>query len=294
MAKADTKKEMENLEVLEALTKAYARISSSRIKKTRDGVLTNRDFLDMLDKIFNQVRVSYKRKVMNLAKKSKEGKITFIPHNGRTVAVYLSANTGLYGDLPKKVFLDFAKEVKEKNLEATIIGKVGLSLYLEEFPKRPYTYFDLPDYGIDKKNMAKIVEHLVPYEAIHVFYGKFRSIVMQEPALIDISAETSLNAKSDDEGVEKIRYLFEPTMEEILMFFEEQMFTSLFEQAVRESQLAKFASRMLSMDKAGENIRKNIKKEKLNLVRLSHLEENRKQLNAMPSIFISERSLWGK
>src|SRR5438270_9967869 len=129
MDKKTITKEISDLELLQSLTNAYAEISSSRMKKTRNSVLLSRDFLGEISKIFKEVQASYEREVLALARKKgfKKGeKITFLAHNGKTVAVFMSANTGFYGNLTKKVFESFLKEVEDKNLEAAIVGKLGV------------------------------------------------------------------------------------------------------------------------------------------------------------------------
>ncbi len=274
------------LATLEDLTKAYAEISSTRMKRTRDSVLTSRTYLGALDEIFKDVRESYKREVLKLIKKKKGGgNVTFLAHNGKTVSVFVSANTGLYGDLVGRVFDQFIEEVRTKNTEVAIIGKLGLSQFLAKEPKRPYTYFDYPDYGGGKTELGDIIRHLVQYEEIHVFHGLFKNVVNQDPTVLVITAGTPMGEIVEEKNVTK--YLFEPDLEEILVFFETEMFTSSFEHALSEAQLAKFASRMISMDKAGENIREELKKTKLDILRTTHYIANKKQQSAFVSV-----SLW--
>lgn len=252
------------------MSKAYAEISSGRMKKVRGQVLYNRDFLAGIDRIFADVRKSYKGK-----------KLTFLAHNGKTVAVLISANTGLYGDLVPQVFRSFLTEIRKSDVEAAIVGKLGLSLFLSEEPKRPYTYFDFPDYGTDAEKLASLIAHLVPYEEIRIYHGKFENLIIQKPSVFDISAETPLaNAPQASVG-KTVKYLFEPEVEEILGFFESEMFTSLVEQVLNESQLAKFASRMLAMDRAYQNIEKDLAKTRIDLLRSTHHINNKKQLESV-------------
>lgn len=277
-------KQIESLVVMESLADAYAQISSNRMKKTRDGVVRSREFLSEIQGIFKELQDSYRREVLKIAhKKGKNNeKVTFLAHNGRSVAVFLSTNAGFYGSLTGKVFDIFARELKQENLEATIVGKLGLSMYLENFPDRSYSYFELPDYGKDSDKMADLVRHLVPYEEIRIYYGKFKSIVNQYPEKTVISAQTQIDQKGDGEIV---KYLFEPTLQEILMFFETEMFSSVFDQVISESQLAKFASRMLAMDQAGEKIRESLSMAKQDKLRLTHYVSNKKQLEYLASTF---------
>src|SRR3972149_9896510 len=231
MDKKALNNEILNLEILESLTRSYAEISSNRMKNVRFSVLSNREFLRDLDEIFKDLRLSYKSEVKKILKKKrlKEGqKVTFLAHNGKTVYVLFSANTGLYGELVPKTFQIFLNDLKKANAEATIIGKLGLSLFLETAGNIPYTYFDFPDYGFDAAKLSDIISHLVQYEKIKIYHGKFLNLVRQEPAIYDLEAETPVAKFSLDEPEEKItKYIFEPALEEILMFFETEMFGSL-------------------------------------------------------------------
>ena len=83
-------------------------------------------------------------------------------------------------------------------------------------------------------------------------------------------------------------YLFEPDLIELLAFFEGEMFTSTFEQTIRESQLAKFSSRMISMDKAGEKVKSELKKVELTHLKLVHYLSNKKQQSTFGSF-----QMWG-
>jgi len=222
------------------------------------------------------------RPMSSRKKKGEKGKekVTFLAHNGKTVAVYLSANTGLYGDIVRKTFDLFMKEAEIGNVEATIVGKHGLGLFLSEAVNIPYTYFDLPDHGITSDDLDDIIRHIVQYEEIHVYYGEFLNVIKQRPTELTISANISLK---DEGGAARVNYIFEPNFRKILMFFETEIFASLFEQSVREGQLAKFASRVMAMSRAEENIDEGLGKLKFDRLKVTHTESNRKQINSLAS-----------
>ncbi len=277
-----------NFETLESLARSYAEIASGRMKKIRTSVLSNRDFLAEIDQVFQELRISYASQVKKLVKAnrtSKSGEVTFLAHNGKTVICLLSANTGLYGDLMRSTFNAFLKDVREHpGCEVTIIGRLGLSFFLSVEPNRPYTYFDLPDYGNHQEKLGEIIRHLVQYEKMRVHFGKFKNVVYQEPAIFTISAETPLLTPTQEKASKETNYyIFEPKLEEILVFFETEMFTSMFDQTISESQLAKFASRMYAMDKASQNIKKEIKSARLELNRVHHRIANKRQVNSLAS-----------
>lgn len=282
----DIKNEIDQVGSLRDLTKVYGEIASSRMKKIRGHVLRNRQFLQSISDIFNETLKAYSAKLREYVKSGKVkkgGKVTFLAHNGKAVAVLISANTGFYGDVIKNTFEKFIEEIgKDKNLEVTIIGRVGRSLFTSREPERPFVYFELPDFGVDLSKTNEVIKHLVQYEEIQVFYGKFHSVVTQLPEVQNIIAGAPVG-ESSSSGV-NIAYIFEPSIEDILMFFETQIFASLFDQSIRESQLAKFASRILAMDRANINIEERVKKLKHKKMTLMHKLSNTKQLNSLSSI----------
>jgi ATP synthase F1 gamma subunit len=282
--KKDIQAEISQINSLSLLTEVYGEIAATRMKKIRDVVLRNREFLANIESIFRDTLAAYAHKLSELVRSGKikeGGKVTFLSHNGKTVAVLISANTGFFGDVVKETFKKFISDVRREDVEVTIIGRLGRSYFVEEEPKRPYTYFDFPDYGMDINKLAAAIAHLVQYEEIRVYYGKYSSVVTQKPTAFSISAGTSVSRKMEKP---KVDYIFEPSIEKILVFFETQIFTSLFDQAIRESQLAKYASRILAMDRASENIKDRLTKLKIVQFRVDHQMRNSKQLNSLVTI----------
>lgn len=277
--------EIENLFSLRGMVEAYQEIAAVRIRKTRDSVLKNRSYTSEVNTIFQQVKSSYKDEINKFMKKGKikdVSKISFLKKNGKTVSVFIASSTGLYGDIVKKTFDLFLEQVKGQKTDAAIIGKLGFSLFEREKLDIPVRFFDLPDQNIDSKALAEIASFLLGYEKIRVFYSQFQSIVKQEPVLLDISGNLPL--EEEKEGKTVIKYLFEPSLQEILGFFESEIFSSIFEQTVRESSLAKFASRLVSLMDASENIKKRLKNVIIERERIRHSENNKKQLQTLTSL----------
>jgi ATP synthase F1 gamma subunit len=281
-------KDMKQLNTLESVSRIYAEVASLRMKRTRSTVLLSREFLQQINDVFEDVRASYAQDLSKLGKKRRRNdQITFLSHNGKSVAVFLSSNGGLYGNIIAKSFAQFITDVESKTIverpEVTIIGRQGLSMFQAEQPDMPYTYFELPDKDISLKDLVEVIRHIVQYEQIQVYFGKYQSVVRQSTEKLDISAQILPTSK-----VVKKRenYLFEPDIEQILRFFETEIFASLFEQTVKEAQLARYASRILAMDQASENIKKEIKKLEFESMRLGHRIQNRKQLNTLSSAYL--------
>lgn len=285
--KQELKAVTQRLSLLKTLTQTYQQIAANHIRKTRSSVVKNRDFITELILLFQDVRVAYKDQLVYLMQKKKikhTDNLSLIHRNGKTTLVFISANTGLYGGIVKKTCNLITDYLQKHDAEVTIIGRSGEQMFKEQNPNRKYTLFNFPDTGIDARMLGQLVQHLLQYEKVLVFYSQFQSIVSQNPT---ISALDSSIAFEEGEIQQVKKYLFEPSLEKIVVFFETEIFGLIFEQTVRESQLAKQASRMYALDQAIQNINSSIHKTNKQSNILHHRTINSKQINSLSSM-----SLW--
>jgi F-type H+-transporting ATPase subunit gamma len=288
-----TKKELEieiqNLEGLSGMVQAFEEIAASRIMHSRQSVLINRNFLAEIDEIFKEVIFAYKKNSESLIKlgKNKNAKdLSFLNKNGKTLYMLISANTGLYGNIVKRTFDLFTQNSKSDNSDRLIIGRLGLTMWQQTKNKDKFYYFDFPDQTVNEDELKKILDFIIQYKKIIIFYGKFQNLVTQEATYSDITG----NSYDNQEGkATDIKYVFEPSLEKILEFFEKQIFASIFEQTVRESQLAKIAARLTTLDSATQNIAKKLETVSFERSTTTHRQLNKKQLETFNS-----RVLWGK
>ncbi len=281
--------EIQNLAGLNSMIQAYEEIAANRIMHSRESVLTNRAFIEELNEIFKEVISSYKKEAELLLKNKKGNNLSetsFANKNGKTLYLLISANAGLYGSLVKKTFDLFSDNSSDPSADRAIIGKLGLSMWQQSRNPSKYFYFDFPDQDVDEQSLKKVLDFIVSYQKIVVFYGKFQNLVTQEPTYSDISGNTMPTEASTHPYV---RYYFEPSLGKILEFFEKQIFASIFEQTMRESQLAKIASRLKTLDQATVNINKKLALVTSEKNRTFHRQQNKKQLETFTS-----RVLWGK
>lgn len=275
---------------LKNVVDSYEEIAATRIRRTRDSVLRSRNFLEELNTIFLEVKASYKNRVEMMMKakgKADPKKFSFLDRNGKTLYVFISANTGFYGEIIRKTFDLFIKNERMRNADIAIIGKLGQELYKGSHMSREYKYFDFPDQSIDKEKLVEIVNYLVQYQEVVIFYGEFQNLILQTPRMEDI---TGTGADIPDENKKSVlRYLFEPQLEKILEFFEKEIFSTIFEQTIRESQLSKFASRMVNLDTASENIKARLSLIEMEAQKTDHRQNNKKQNQTFASM-----ALWHK
>lgn len=284
--------EIGDLGNLGGIVTVYKEIAATRITRTRTAVIKSHNFLTEINEIFEQVKSSYKREVERLAKQKKikdVSALSFVKRNGKTIAVFISSNTGLYGNIVERTFELFAREVKNAGFDVAVMGRLGLVLVESAGFTPPFTYFDFPDQRVDDVKLREIALYLVKYERVIVYYEQFQSLVRQEAIATDISGHLPPSKESQAGTLPAVKYLFEPTLPHVLEFFEKEVFSAILEQTIRDSQLAKFASRLVTLDSASENIKKRLKTIVFESVRLKHREKNKKQNQTFSSM-----SLWGR
>ena len=261
--------EIERLSSLKILVETYESISASTIRRIRSAVLSNRAFQDGLREIFAELKIFWKKQNMEIK-------------NTPEVLVFLSANTGLYGEIVSKTFELFKEDARKMpRAQLVVVGRVGQLLGTKELGDRQFKYFDFPDVHIDAEILGEIAKYLSAYKRVLIYHGSFQNLLNQKPVAFDlygtdIFKETASGAK--------VFYLFEPSLKEIYSFFEKEIFASLTEQAFQESRLAKVASRLLVLDRASSNIEEASKNVFSQKRKVDHMRFNKKQLNSLTAI----------
>lgn len=282
--------EIGSLAGLGGIVSTYKEIAAGRITRTRTSVLKGHKFLNEINEIYQQVKSSYKNEVAALMKQKKvkdPRKLSFVKRNNKTIYILVSANTGLYGDLVRRTFEafeDVASKAKQEGNDVAVIGRLGFFMMVEAGLPTPAKYFDLADQTIEEEKLREIALFLIEYEKVIVYYEEFKSIVKQDPAISDISGNPLAQQPQDTRVV---KYLFEPSLEKVLEFFEKEIFSAIFEQTIKDSQLAKFGARLVTLDNASENIRKRLNYAIFEATRQRHREKNKKQNQTFASM-----SLW--
>jgi ATP synthase F1 gamma subunit len=268
------------------LTRSYQEHAVGQINFARFSVLYSREFSKDLAEIFENVRYSYKS--LDVQKGIKK----VIKKNKRDVWILISSNNKLYGGIVMDSFNLFKERLKSANLakiDLIIIGKQG-KIFMDDLNlKIPYEYFELPDTNVTVDYLKKISEKLIYYENVYVFYGKFNNLVSQTAVQVAISGEMSIDDPKAQATHRKIKFLFEPSIEEILSFFENQILQLLLNQTVQEAQLARFASRINAMEAAQINIKKQLSMLTRDEKRYKIIDMNKKQ-----SELLAGRRLWNR
>ncbi|KKW18193.1 MAG: hypothetical protein UY60_C0018G0003 [Parcubacteria group bacterium GW2011_GWB1_50_9] len=279
-------REIGELRGLGDLVTTYEFIAAAAMRRIRNSVLENRAFHLGLNAIFQEIKRAYEREVHGLAQQhgtAKKKTISFVTRDRKSAIVFLSANTPLYGEVIARTFSAFVAEAEKNVSDAVVVGRIGRTLFEETFPARPFAYFDFPDTSIAIENLKAISTYLTRYERVLVFHGRFKSLISQEAAISSISGDL-LAAPDPEKDGEETKYIFEPSLETIVIFFETEILGSLLEQVFHESRLAKLASRMVLLDRASVAVDRAFVRTVSRRSQLQHRVFNRKQLDSLAGV----------
>lgn len=263
------KEDLETVSEISLITDIYQEIAHLRMIEIRQTVLKIREFLDGLARVYHLAKRSF---FASLGKKTE--RIAYISQKKGEVAVFLSANEFFYGTLILDIWQKIQEYLKERKTNLVVVGRMGK--YLAERSGFGHTmfYFELDDEKPETGRIKGIIERLKNYEKIIVFHGKFETVLSQNAVMTDISG-----GKTSEEKIGEVKnYLFEPSPEAVLEFFETEIVSALFNQTILEHRLARYATRMMAMYQATENAKKIKKEVEKNKIKLEQQILDKKQI----------------
>lgn len=279
--------------VAKSITATYEEIAGARLLRIRASVAQTRAFLNEVDSVYKQIRLAYqgfdpaaqKRHFAFLSSDRKKPSLTQVKY-AKKVYILLSANRGLYGDLPQRLVSQYIKTFEQDSTtnlgiekDFVVVGRVG-QYFMDNMTTRlgkiKYKAFSLDDDRPSAQDINTIMDYILPYEAINVTYGKYNTLLSLSAESSDLSGTIGNTNQDEDSRAQQLKLsaalvkqtIFEPSLEVVVTFFDTEVLKALFRQRIFETQLARFASRMIAMDTATVNAEK----------RISNLENEVRQL----------------
>jgi F-type H+-transporting ATPase subunit gamma len=272
---------------IKSITSIYQEIALLRINQLKEGVASLREFLNGVAEVYTHAKSAYISSLKQRSLKKKDlNSLSFIKRNGKTVLVFLSANEHLYGNIVLDVWHEFLADLKKDHDDGVVVGGFGRYLMKDEHLSNSLSYFDLNDDKPTQEEIKRITEFIGKYEEIIVYYGELISVLNQEPSKAQISGGVTLESNV----VSAKSYLFEPSPEKIMEFFETDIIATLFTQKVYEHQLARFGARMVAMDQATENAKEYLEKLNRDFRTLRKKIDNTKQLQIFAGVGLWEKN----
>ena len=257
-----------------------------RIDRVRKSVLGARLFREGLSSVVTQVRSAHHRQITALEKKKKEN----VPRP-KDVAVLLSTNTRLSGRITPLVSQFFAKNVPEES-EIIIVGQVGKEQFGQFEHYRAFDFFPLPNTKPTIEDLQPLINRLLEYQGVTLYYGRFQNVVDQQPDTVKLGDMSQLEAGAGAaagflKSAEVFPYIFEPSLEQVIDFFNKQIFAILVKQTVDESWLSLLGSRITAMEQAALNVEQKMERLFMAERRARRVRQNRKQRDRLAGI-----SMW--
>ena len=268
----EIKENLKAIANIEAVTKTYQEIANLRMNKIRQEVLDNRGFTEELSRVYTLVKRAYTVQFKN--KKPTKAREFIIKRKKQRVAVFLSCNERFHGTLILDIWKDLIKFLTENKADVAVVGRIGK--YLAErggFGHKMF-YFELDDDEPEKERVKGIIEFIKNYREIIIFHGRFQTILFQKVVQSDISGGTI----EEKELGEIKNYLFEPSPEAVLDFFETELMSAFFNQAILEHRLSRYATRMIAMYQATGSAKKRRKELETEQKKLTRQLLNKEQI----------------
>ena len=238
-------KEAASIETLRDLTNVFESLASTQVAKVKTKVELSKRFFQLLWEHYSAIRIDPKKRITSRGENG----------NGRKVMVLISAEGGLSGDLDQRMIENMQAEYTPADTDIVVLGSHGAGQLTQR--GIPYVrFFQVPetDRYID---VTPVIQSVLPYSHISVYYEEYVSLGQQEVRKIDLISRLKSLSEGDDEYVMTDQdTIFEPSLDEIADQMEAMMMSLALSQTILESGLAQAASRFNAMtvaeDRAGE------------------------------------------
>lgn len=272
--------DLDFLAVLRTLAVAYEDISIIKMQQTRNTILMARNYIGHLKNILESIQTAGAGSLIQrgLLKKKKP-----------LATVVVTANTKFQGDITRRIFEHFSRNNKNPG-DIYVIGKIGREFMHDYDKDLKYTDFEVSDIDISMKDLQPFLQYLLQYQEVNVYYALFKNLITQDPASVDIGNKYLLSLQEATQGINNSNnptFLFEPSVEEISTFVNDNSIALMLLQTIYETQLARFASRMKAMDLLIQRIDEDSDVIKHTQRKIQRQVENGKQLERLTGL-----SLW--
>lgn len=238
---------------------AMQQIAAMRMMALRDKVLSSKRFVDeanqmlaelnLYKELFYRKELENKKERKNNTEKNKQEEKSL-----KKAIVVVSSNQGLCGKFNAEIFKKVESEILANNLDADffLIGRKGQEHYLNNkkyhFKFYPYELVDT----FEASDLLRLVEMFPYYDRIMLVYTRYINTVNRDVVNTILVVPPAKFDETPDPK-EKIKFLFEPTLEELIKEIEAKLRAATFQQQILDSRLAQFSAQMVGMQAATEN-----------------------------------------
>lgn len=277
MTTKQIKELIEQAQSLKQITQAFTQISSSKLKRIRVGAEKNREFFQDLSNIYGLINIIRKRR-----------KIPIPVKNGKTLIILLTSNERFYGHVTGDLIEFFLVQGSKIRADKLIIGKSGVETLKAMNYALTFTPMILKSDFPDNAEFLQLSQLINQYSKVMVFHSQFESVLKQVPIISDITQseeEVSEKTNLSSEQVNQYNnFIIEPEIKQIAEFFDNQIKVLILESTFLESELARTASRLISMDSAQNEAEKFLTAQELALLTANRSIQNARILETVAAM----------
>lgn len=189
--------------------------------------------------------------------------------------VLISSDKGLYGKAFEGLGREFLEYLKDNRADTFVVGGVG-----EEIVRHQKIKVNYVAVKSDEGSLVSLWKTLGEYQELNIFHLRYDSLAKQSVEVVRISGD-ALPKDGEDyvyEEKNKLRYLYEPTVAGVVEVFAKEVLSFLVQQTMKESDLAKYAARLMYLDSClernNENLTEILKQKMILTKRLANKRQN--------------------
>lgn len=233
---------------LKQIAQAYSEIANLKLQRIRGELVRNRIFFKEIARVYGMVKnIAYKH-ALKISKPKK------------TISLIITSNYRFYGQINSSLIDFFIASTQSLATDRIILGKAAIDYFRSNKVFPNYREVMLKDDQPQASELLNLINLVKDYNQVLVFHSQLKSLLIQQPQALDIVAQTEGIGK---EVTENLRFIFEPQLSKILSFFDSQILVLLLEATFLESEVARTASRFISMDQAENEANKYIKENEM-------------------------------
>lgn len=233
---------------LKQIAQAYSEIANLKLQRIRGELDRNRVFFKEIAGVYGMVKNIASKRALRISKPKK------------TISLIITSNYRFYGQINSSLIDFFIASTQGLETDRIILGKAAIDYFRAQKVFQNYTEIMLKDDQPSARELLDLINLVKDYNQVLVFHSQLKSLLIQQPQALDIVAQTEGIGK---EETENIRFIFEPQLSKILSFFDSQILVLLLEATFLESEVARTASRFISMDQAENEANKYIKENEM-------------------------------
>lgn len=267
MAKTvDLRNIIEETETLSEIASAYTEMSEMKIKQIRAAYELNARFYIEITYIYQHLMLTAaNRKLLPPEGESKE------------LRVAITSNQRFFGTMNLDVIDTFESDSATKASDRIVVGATGREHYQAQNNHSIKEFIQFKRDNPDPEEITDLLTRFREYDKVFLYFPRFVTLLRQETGVIDITYKPEAHQM---EGID-LDFIFEPELPDILDFFNTQVRTILFNRTMIETDLARTASRMLSMSGAHERAQFQIKNQRQQLDKRARLIRNAQLLETV-------------